>query len=111
MIILLSRSFLCFSASSGDKVASAELGEVGEISNWIAQLFPVQPSSQKHWFKFEQVCEKYVIIILCIFYGKYVLMTFITILNCKYSKVINRKILIVKLNFNFVWFNINIIIN
>jgi len=58
MIILLSRSDLAFFASSGDSVTSAEFGEVGEISNWIEQSFPVQPLSQKHWFKFEQICGK-----------------------------------------------------
>lgn len=57
MIILLSKSFLAFLASSGDSVASAELGEVGEISNWIEQSIPVQWLSQKHWFKFEQICN------------------------------------------------------
>jgi len=56
IIILLSRSDLAFFASSGDNVTSAEFGEVGEISNWIEQSFPVQPLSQKHWFKFEQIC-------------------------------------------------------
>jgi len=57
MIILLSRSDLAFFASSGDSVTVSELGEVGEIFNWIEQSIPVQPLSQKHWFKFEQICE------------------------------------------------------
>lgn len=56
IIILLSISVLAFLASSGDSVTSAVVWEVGEISNWIEQSFPVQPLSQKHWFKFEQIC-------------------------------------------------------
>lgn len=55
IIILLSNSLLAFLAASGDNVTSAEFLEVGEISNWIEQSFPVQPLSQKHWFKFEQI--------------------------------------------------------
>lgn len=50
-------------ASSGDNVTSAELGVVGEFSNWVEQSFPAQPLSQKHWFKFEQICGKHIIFI------------------------------------------------
>jgi len=56
LIILLSKSFLAFFASSGDSVTSAELGMVGNTSNGPEQSIPVQPLSQKHWFKFEQIC-------------------------------------------------------
>jgi len=68
MIILLSRSDLAFFASSGDSVTVSEFGEVGEISNWIEQSFPVQPLSQKHWFKFEQICGKKCVLLTLYYY-------------------------------------------